>query len=646
MKKLLLLSLCLIPLTARAELKLANLFTSNMVLQQQSDITIWGTASAGKTVSMTVSWDGSTYAATADPEGRWEIAIHTPEYGGPYRITFKEGRSRKVSVLENVLIGDVWLCAGQSNMEMRICDEVTGMEETKKDAANHSNLRILHVTTAYGPELADDINAVGDGWQTCSYESINSFSAAGYYFGRELGSALGDVPIGLIESCLGGTLIQPWTSAEALRPVPWMTKTVDELSGLPASKEAREERFAEDLKKWAKKMSTAEAAPDFDDSAWEKMQIPGMIQNVPGHEDFNGFCWLRRVIEIPREWEGKDIVLNLGLIDDLDFSYFNGIEIGHSEQLCYRTYTVPGSLVKAGRAVIAIRLMDTGGLGGIYPQDNFTVGPEGEQGIHLEGEWSFKAIQTLYDEPTFPLNTADNPNVPSFLYNQMIHPLLRTPIKGVIWYQGESNSSEAERYKTLLPVMIGDWREKWGRDLPFYIAQIANYMEKQTGPETSGWAELREAQMQTVRHLDNTGLAVLIDIGEAGNIHPKNKAEVGRRLALNALALTYGKNITYSGPIYKDYRIEGQTIRISFDHCDGGLRIPEGDTEVRGFYVAGADGLFHKAKATIDKDEVVVSSPEVGLPLAVRYGWANNPDCNLYNGALLPASPFRTDSNR
>ena len=626
---------------ARAEVKPADLFTDHMVLQQKTTLEIWGTATPSKKVTLTTSWDGATYSDTAGADGGWKVEVTTPSYGGPYTISIAEGR-KKPLVLSDILIGEVWLCGGQSNMQMKVWDNVTGMKETLEDAPARTQIRLLHVDTSYGQERKETVKTVGDGWQRCSEESVGQFSAAGYFFGRHLSDSLG-VPVGLIESCLGATAIEPWMSAEALSTIPEFARALEALGEIPEDTEARKEKFNRELSEWAAKMSVAEAQTGYDDSSWETMPIPGMIQNLPGHYNFEGFCWLRKTVDIPAEWAGKDLKVRLSVIDDYDFSYYDGVEIGHTEKLSGREYAVPGKLVHPGRTTIAIRLLDSGGLGGIYSGD-ISVGPEGVTPINLEGEWKMKPLMGLYDEPVFPTNTADNGNIPSLLYNQMIWPLRNYKIKGAVWYQGESNTSRAEKYKSMLPLMISDWRSLWGYDFPFYICQIANYMQEQTGPEESGYALLREAQLIGGTRLDNTGLAVLIDIGEAGDIHPKNKNEAGRRLALNALAGTYGWDIPFSGPVYRDYKVEGKSVRLTFDHNDGGLRLPEGQTELTGFYIAGPDRVFHKASARIDGECVVVSSEEVSVPIAVRYGWANNPVCNLYNGAMLPASPFRTDS--
>ena len=643
-------AICL-PALLMAKVVLPPVFTDHMVLQQQATVTFWGTASPGKKVTVTTSWDGLSYSATASREdGGWSLKFDTPAYGGPYEITVAD--SRKPLVLKNILIGDVWICSGQSNMEMKIGDKVTGMRETLDRAKDYTNIRIFHVQNTTATLPTDVIPVRHGGWQMCDAETIWDFSAAAYYFGRELNENL-DIPIGLIETCWGGTLAEAWTSGESLRKMPYFASRVDEAASLPLTMEAREEKFHNDIDRWREEVKASDpaftggslvwGAVDYQDSAWDVMDVPGFVQDV-AIPNFSGYLWMRKTVDIPSSWAGKDITLDLAMIDDNDFTYFNGVEVGHTEGcLTHRHYEVPGSLVKAGKAVIAVRVMDTGGKGGIWgDKDRMFIALSETEQIPLAGPWKYKVAMKLSEAPELPVNTAREANYPTFLFNAMIYPLLRVPIKGAIWYQGEANVSRSLQYQTLLPLMIQDWRKAWGINFPFYIAQLANYQAVQTGPEESEWAELREAQLVATR-LENTGLAVLIDIGEAADIHPKNKAEVGRRLALNALALTYGKDIPYSGPIYSSYMIEGSSMRISFDHTDGGLRT-SGGSALEGFYMAGADHVFHKAKAVIEGSSVVVSCPEVEFPTSVRYGWANNPVCNLYNGAGLPASPFRTDS--
>ena len=620
-----------------ADVKLPAIFTDNMVLQQRSDVKFWGEAAPGRTVRITTSWDGRSYETAADASGRWTTAVETPSAGGPYTVTISDGRPVE---LKNVLVGEVWICSGQSNMEREL-----------KEADGYRNIRLLHIDNSTSPAPLADAKVRHGGWQVCSAENVADFSATGYFFGKELHRNL-DVPVGLIETCWGGTLAEAWTSGGALADIPYFRKRIEKVKTLPESTEARNRIFVEDMEAWRGEMALVDPAfekgktgwveTSFDDAAWREIAAPGFVQDQ-GLDGFSGFLWMRKTVEIPASWAGKELKLDLAVIDDNDFTYFNGVEVGHTEGcMAFRSYTVPASLVKAGKATIAVRVMDTGGKGGIYGDPNsMALRRSDKEFIPLAGAWKYKLGLGLGEAPELPVNTATEPNYPTFLYNAMIHPLVGYGIRGAIWYQGEANVARAAQYRDLLPLMIRDWRRQWGYDFPFYIVQLANYMKAQEGPEESEWAELREAQAETL-NLENTGLAVIIDIGEAEDIHPKNKPEVGRRLSLIARAQTYGERIPYSGPLFESYTLGDGEIRIRFSHTDGGLKTADGGP-VEGFWIAGGDHRFHAAKAVIEGDEVVVSSDEVAFPVAVRYAWANNPVCNLYNGAGLPAGPFRTD---
>lgn len=373
------------------------------------------------------------------------------------------------------------------------------------------------------------------------------------------------------------------------------------------------------------------------------MDQPGLLENK-GFSGFDGIVWIRKTVDIPSSWAGKDIQIELGPIDDADITYFNGTQVGTTDNwMMPRTYTIPGSLVKAGHNLVAIRIFDGGGDGGLYGGKEHLqlIGPDGKETLSLAGTWKAKPSLDFVKTLPAPRNTAGNPDMPGVLYNAMIHPLVPYAVKGAVWYQGENNAPRAYQYRELLPLLINDWRKQWGRTFPFYIVQLANYFQKQTAPASSTWAELREAQMMATR-LDSTGICCLIDIGEADNIHPRNKQEAGRRLSLPALVKTYGKTMEYSGPVLSDWCQEGNAIRLSFTHARG-LKTADGG-HPQGFTVAGLDHKFHWADARIDENgDVVVSCPEVSFPIAVRYAWADNPVCNMQNADGLPMFPFRTD---
>lgn len=664
---LLLLAAWLMGVPVKAQVRLQPLFTDNMVLQQQVEAPVWGEARPGYTVRVETSWDHQVYVTTADAGGRFMVKVATPKAGGPYDITLweaKNGKQRgKAVTLHNVMIGEVWLCGGQSNMQMEVeWGRVKNFKEEVRQAENHPNIRLLHVQTTAAATPQTTLRVVDGGWQVCSSQSVKLFSAAGYFFGRELEQAL-QVPIGLVESCLGSTFAEPWVSAGALRQMPYFDKAIEKVASMPTDSLAREEQYRHDLDEWNLQVAQADGNVSYANGhhtllynkdfakaeRWTDIQVPGLFEDQlkDRYGAFDGLVWYRRTVEIPAEWAGKDLMLRLGAIDDDDVTFFNGVEVGtHLGVAFNREYLVPAALVKAGKNEVAVRLHDTGGLGGFYSKEMRVelAGNSQQPSLPLAGTWQFLASMDEKNMPFYPTNLNRDTNVPAALYNGMIHPLTPFALRGAIWYQGESSVGRAYQYRELLPVLINDWHSRFttpGDEFPFYIVQLANHMTPQTDPaEESTWAELREAQLKVSQTMKNSGLATAIDIGEAADIHPKNKQEVGRRLGLVARAKTYGEQVEYAGPQYEGYQQEGQFIRIFFSHADG---LQAAGETLKGFVVAGPDRKFHWAEAKISGNTVVVSSPEVDFPVAVRYAWANNPDCNLFNAAGLPATPFRTD---
>lgn len=643
-------------MSARAQVKLQPLFTDNMVLQQQADVPIWGEDKAGKKVTVTTSWDKRKYTTTTAANGKWKVSVATPKAGGPYSITISDGKTVR---LNNVLIGEVWLCSGQSNMEMPIVGWGNDYFEAEhKDADNHPNIRLLQLNLVASMTPDNHFAARNNGWTVCNYTNLAPFSATAYFFGRDLKKHL-NVPIGLIQTCWGGTVAEAWTGKESLELDPDFTKGLKNLSEMSASKENAMKKYEADKLQWQKNVDSKDAgmkngkavwaAPGFNDESWMTMKVPGLFSQN-GLERFDGLVWFRHMVDIPSSMTGKALTLRLGSVDDIDVTYFNGVRIGQTEGWAKeRVYQIPARLVKAGRNVIAVRNLDTGGDGGLYGKtEQFRLTADGQKGaekdtqeINLSGEWRYKVSTGMQELPALPANPNGNPNLPTVLYNAMINPLIPYTIKGAIWYQGEANASRAYQYRDLLPLMINDWRSRWGYRFPFYIVQLANFMARHDHPTESAWAELREAQALTT-NLDNTGVSCTIDIGMEKDIHPSNKQDVGHRLALIARAKTYGQNVEFSGPLYKSYEMMGHCIRIHFDHTTDGLKTND-DRPVTGFAIAGPDHVWHWATATIDGNSVIVSSDKVKFPVAVRYAWADNPACNLYNGANLPAFPFRTD---
>ncbi|NDW08587.1 sialate O-acetylesterase [Dysgonomonas sp. 520] len=653
MKKIvLLLSLVFCSVSLSAKIVLPKIFTDNMVLQQQTDAPIWGKATPEAAVKIITSWDNQSYSVKADSNGNWKVKVKTPKAGGPYTISVSDGKSLK---LNNILIGEVWVCSGQSNMEMPLAGwGKVNDYENEIAKANYPQIRLLHVEQSTSTTPLDDLKATRGGWRECSPETVADFSSVAYFFGRNLNEKL-NVPIGLINTSWGGTLAEAWTSGESLEYMPDFRDEVKVISSV--SEEEAQRLYEQNFEKWSRNILDNDkgykngfpvwANLDANDDSWQEMSLPGFWEEK-SLKDFDGIVWMRKVIDIPASWSGKELELNLAMIDDNDITYFNGEKIGETNGYNVpRKYKIPKKLVKAGKAVITVRVTDTGGGGGLYGESaNMFLSLSGKKdnAISLSGMWKYYPSINLKDFDKAPQSVAGNPNRPTVLYNAMINPLVSYAIQGAIWYQGEANEERGYQYRELLPLLIRDWRKQWGRDFPFYFVQLANYKPATSEPQESDWAELREAQLQTLC-LENTGMAVTIDIGEGNDIHPKNKQDVGLRLALNARAKTYGEKVSYSGPIYDSYQLEGNKIRIRFKHTDNGLKAKNG-AKLKGFAIAGSDHKFYWADAVIDKDEVVVYSPKVPFPVSVRYAWADNPDCNLYNGSNLPASPFRTDDWR
>lgn len=651
--KLSILSLFLLASSAsQARIELPKMFTDNMVLQQKSDAPMWGKATPNKNVKIVTSWNSKTYNIKSDANGNWKLNLETPTAGGPYTISISDGKEIK---LNNVLIGEVWICSGQSNMEMPLAgwgQVANYKEEIAK--ANYPQIRLFHVEQATSIAPLDDLKATRGGWRECSPETVADFSSVAYFFGRNLNQNQ-NVPIGLISTSWGGTIAEAWTSGDALQLMPDFRDEVKEMTKYTQAE--AQVIYDKEIKIWNDRINNADggmkdgqpvwAATATDDSSWKTMDLPEVWENR-GMENFDGIVWFRRTIDIPEEFVGKDLKLKLAMIDDSDITYFNGVQIGATHGFnVQREYTIPAKLVKVGKAVISVRVTDTGGGGGIYGDKSdmalINVSEVGVASISLDGDWKYKVAVDFSQHPPVPLSPSGSANRPTVLYNAMINPIVPYAIKGAIWYQGESNESRGYQYRELFPLLIRDWRNKWNDNFPFYFVQLANYNGRGEQPRESIWAELREAQFQTLK-LENTGMAVTIDIGDGKDIHPKNKQDVGLRLALAARAKTYGENIAYSGPIYKSYKIEQGKIRIFFDNTDKGLKAK--GSQLKSFAIAGQDHKFYWATATIEGNEIVVSCPEVKYPVAVRYGWDFDPDCNLYNGADLPASPFRTDDWR
>lgn len=620
---------------------LSPMFTDNMVLQRGIAAPVWGWAAPGEKV--TVSMEGRSATATTDGTGKWMARIGPFNAGGPYTLTVS---GPQTATLKNVLVGDVWVCSGQSNMEMGIGNVNNAAQEIA--SADYPQIRLFTVQKTIALEPRSTLTGQ---WDVCTPKTVASggwggFSAVGYFFGRDLYKEL-KVPIGLIHTSWGGTVAEAWTSAEALETMPDFKPAVAQVV---ASRSAAPGKFNMDramAEWWSKNDPGSRAgeswqAASLPEADWKTMGLPAKWEDA-GLPDFDGIVWFRREVDVPADAAGKEATLSLGPIDDRDTTWVNGIKVGENSLYnANRVYKIPAGVLKAGRNVIAVRVLDTGGAGGLYGSADQLRLDAGGASIPLHGDWRYRAGAPLAKLTPVPVDTTNNPNVATVLYNGMIAPVLPYGIKGAIWYQGESNAGRAYQYRTLLPTMIRDWRNRWDvGPFPFFIVQLANFMQTDTEPKDDAWPELREAQEMAARSVGKSAIATAIDIGDAADIHPKNKQEVGRRLALDALAIAYGKKVEYSGPVYKSMKRDGNRIVLTYDHLGGGLDAKNG--KLTGFAIAGKDRKFVWADAVIEGNTVAVWSPAVADPVAVRYAWSNNPVANLYNKVGLPALPFRTD---
>ena len=642
-----LLSFCVVvgsPFVAEAAeptLSLHGLFSDHMVLQRGKPIPVWGTSPPRAEIKLTIN--GEEIRTEADGRGQWRVTLPEMRAGGPHTLN-AESAGTKIE-LQDVLVGDVWICSGQSNMEWPV--RLSNNPQQEIEAAEHPQIRLFTVPKRISVTPQSDVDGE---WTVCSPSSVPNFSAVGYYFGRHLRREL-KVPIGLIHTSWGGTVAEAWTSGEALDKMPDFYQALrafrETVSAQGADKPTWEDRVAD----WWKendggdpKWRTAK-----DGNSWKDMKLPVNWENANvGLDNFDGIVWFRREFTLPKDWKPRNGKLSLGPIDDADTTWVNGHKVGSTGIWNQpRVYAVPREALKPGRNVIAVRVFDGNGGGGIFgtvAQMRLTF-DDSATAVKLDGDWKFRVRAALKDLSPLPQRLGNNPNVVTVLYNGMLAPLTRFGIKGAIWYQGESNANRPMQYRRLLPTMIADWRNRFEQgNFPFLVVQLANFMQRQQQPVQPGWAELREAQLLTARRDPQVGLAVTTDIGEANDIHPRNKQDVGKRLALSALKIAYGKqDVVDSGPTFKTFEIIGGELRLIFENVGSGL-VASGD-KVTGFAVArrGSDQFFWAEGRIEGKNTVVIWSDELDEPWLVRYNWANNPIGNLSNKEGLPAVPFRTD---
>lgn len=620
-------------LAETSALSMPRIFADHMVLQRDESIDLWGTSAPKEKI--TAELNGQKKSARADAEGKWSVSLPAMPAGGPYTLTVK-GKKERI-VFTDVWLGEVWICSGQSNMEFRLHTAMNAADEIA-DAENYPLLRSFNVKQVMSHFPLDDVQGE---WQVCTSETAGDFSAVGYFFARELYRELG-VPVGFINTSWGGTDIESWMSMEAIEKFPKYKRLQDRMRSPNFEEYVR--RSDENRAKFIESMKSEPGMPEqwyspsYSKTDWKDIVVPGLWSNEE-LVSLDGVVWQTCQFSLPAEYVGEKAVLSLHVIDDDDVTWINGHKIG--ETVGYdvrRLYSVPAGVLKESNE-ITIKISDYRGGGGLYGPANEIYLKVGDKTLSLTGMWKYKvsAANTDFDFVEFGPNS-----YPSMLYNAMVNPLLHLNIRGVIWYQGENNTNRAAEYFDLFPAMINDWRGKWGKELPFYWVQLANYMEPVAEPGESLWAQVRAAQTQTLS-LPHTGQAVIIDIGEAADIHPKNKQDVGLRLAKHALCKDYGfSDMECESPMAKTARRIEDKVVIQFDHVADGLTVKDKYGYLKSFAVAGSDGVYHWVQAKLSgKDRVVLSCPDISEPLSVRYAWGDNPDdANLYNSAGLPATPF------
>lgn len=645
--------------SVQAELRLSSFFGDHMVLQREQALPVWGSAEPGSQV--TVSFRRSQVTTTADDSGQWLAKLPPQGLGQPGKLRVQS--AGETLELKDVLVGEVWICSGQSNMQWTVSQAADA--EAEIAAADYPSIRLINVPNRYAVSPQSDFEG---SWEVCSPDTVGDFSAVGYYFGRELWQTL-QIPIGLVSSNWGGTPAEAWTPLKTLESDPAYSKivadsreaarTLKEQPNLAEEMQARFDAFTQRIEAIIDDLPTP--ADSLFDPEFE-MENAQPIQPATNFlKETEGLVHVRKVFTLSAEQAAKDgAVLKLGQIDNFDCTWLNGTVVGKTgpegsaPRRQFREYPIPAGTLKAGANVALLQIVDIRNIAhfGHNVEQPAIVWPDGSS-HGLKDDWKMTLVADAGKRPG--LLDDRMKDMGAFLWNGMIAPLKPAAFRGVIWYQGESNASRAKQYRTLFPDMIQAWRDEWGRgDFPFYFVQLANFSDQE------GWPELREAQTMALE-LPETGMAVSIDIGDPDDIHPKNKQDVGRRLALWALAKTYGqteprsllgrlpvvgehfqKPIPHSGPLFEKARFRDEQVQLSFNHVYGGLETRDGDA-LRGFTIAGDDGIFREADAEIDGEAIIVSHPEIDRPTAVRYAWGINPDANLVNSAGLPASPFRVD---
>lgn len=624
-----------------AQIRLPKLISDNIVLQRDQPIKVWGWASPKEKISFT--FNKKDYKTTTNDDGKWEIQLPAQPAGSGFEMLLK---GKNEITIKNIAFGDVWLCSGQSNM-------VIPMERVKEKypediaSANYPDIRNFFVQTLTDLNAPKDDFPQGE-WKTANPKDILTFGAVSYFFAREIYEKY-RVPIGIINSSVGGTPIEAWINEGGYKNFADIQKTITKNKDTEYINSLNRRPAVSSNKPILRDLGMIEhwESVDYQPKGWRNINIPGFWEDQ-GLKDLNGVVWYRREFEVPQSWLGKATKLYMGRIVDADEMYVNGKKIGNiTYQYPPRRYEIPADLLKAGKNTFVIRVTNTAGKGGFVPDKPYFMTNNGEQ-IDLKGTWQYKVGEAY--QPSNASSSGNGgivfQNQPTALFNAMIAPVLPMKIKGFVWYQGESNVGSPEAYDAFMPALINDWRSLWhDANLPFFVVQLANFQEVNYTPTESNIARLREGQNQALK-LPNTAVTVTIDLGEWNDIHPLNKKDIGKRLALSARNLAYNeKSVVYAGPTLKSQSIENDKIILSFDNVADGITAKDGE-ELRWFAIADYDKKFVWAKTRIvGKDKIELWNESLKAPKYVRYAWQDNPeDVNFYNSVNLPASPFRTDA--
>ncbi len=625
------------PLFTFATIEVSPLISNGMVIQREMEIPFHG--QAHPETELTITFAGNSTHLTVGDDGRWQVTFPPLEAGGPHTLTIAD-QSEEL-LIEDILVGDIWLASGQSNMEL----PMARVDERYAEViANSFNPQIRMFTVPMEYEFKEAYETLSGGeWISANPDTILSFPAVGYFFAHEIHEHL-DIPVAIILNAVGGAPIEAYMSRKALAPYPEAIAQADLFTDDAYVAQVEEENEALQ-QRWHGHLHSIDAGfngpipwydPTFEPEGWKPFEVPG-FWSEQGIEPMHGSIWFRREIDVPEALAGKPARLYLGTIVDADTAYLNGELVGRTYyQYPPRRYDVPAGLLRSGRNVITLRVTSDANPGGFIREKPYFLQIGNEQ-IDLTGTWHY-AIGGVTGriDPTLFVRWQ-----PTALYYSMVVPLQKTPIKGVIWYQGETNTRAPQLYLGQMEAMVNDWRQGWQQDeLPFITVQLANFMEPRAEPMESNWAELRDQQRQALS-IPHTGMAITIDLGEWNDIHPQNKSDVGRRLALEARRVVYGEpQLSSPGPLFVSAHRKGREAIVQFEERTGPLRV-ENAEHPRSFELAGRDGRFYPAQARIEGNTVILSSPSVRRPIAVRYAWAHNPvTANLYNADGLPASPF------